>query len=188
MIRRKRHFAIIRPRSPLVVDMVPFALLDDPLEYIFAEHVRQRAICAALQDFADEGRASRDEADKVTSFLIHDRVIHHADEDEDFFPAVRRRSLPEDNLGPVLARLADDHRRSDVIVEDIVAALTAHPERDPVVISRWAGELMQVYAADEQRHLAIENGVVLVIASIRLSRRDLRKMSVAMKARRGVET
>lgn len=96
-------------------------------------------------------------------------MIHHADEDEDLFPAVRRKSLPEDNLGPVLARLADDHRRSDVIVEDIVAALAMHPERDTVRIGPGAGELMQVYAADEQRHLAIENGVVLVIASIRLS-------------------
>ena len=45
MIKRKRSFGIGRPRSPLVVDMVPFALLDDPLEYILAEHVRHRSIC-----------------------------------------------------------------------------------------------------------------------------------------------
>ncbi len=188
MIKRKRPTGIRRPRPPLVVDMVPFALLDDPLEYILADHVRQRSICAALQDFAESRQAGRGEADEVMSFLIHDRVIHHADEDEDLFPAVRRKSLPEDNLGPVLARLTQDHRRSDAIVDDIVAALAAHPERDPVRIGPAAGELMQVYAADEQRHLAIENGVVLVIAGIRLTRRDLRAMSRKMKARRGVGT
>lgn len=175
-----------QPRPPLVVDMVPFALLDHPLKYILADHVRLRAVCAAVQGFANAGQARRADADKVVSFLTHDRLIHHADEDEDLFPVVRRKSLPEDNLGAVLARLREDHRRSDAIVEGVVAALSAHPDRDPVRIGPAAGELMQAYAADQQRHLAIENGVVLVIAGIRLTRRDLRTMSRKMKARRGV--
>jgi Hemerythrin HHE cation binding domain len=186
MIKRKHPTGTPHPRPPLVTDMLPVALLDDPLAYILADHVRQRSICAALQDFADTRRAGRDESERVTFFLLHDRVIHHADEEQDLFPALRRKSLPEDNLGPVLARLTKDHRCSDAMVEGIAAALSAHPNRDPAHISVAAGKLMKAYAADEHRHLAIENGVVLVIAAIRLTGRDLRAMSRKMKARRGV--
>ena len=173
-------------RAPLNIDTVPIALLDDPLEYILADHVRQRSVCAALHDFADQGRAGRAESGKVTAFLTQDRLIHHADEEEDLFPAVRRRSLPEDDLGALLARLCDEHRRSDAAVAGIVAALSAPPDRDPIRIGAAGGALMQTYCADERRHLAIENWVVLVIAAIRLSRGDLRAMSRTMKARRGL--
>jgi len=186
MTRHRPSKAARPPRPPLVIDAIPFALLDEPLEYIFADHARQRAVCAALQDFAETGFASRSEADIVTAFLTHDRPIHHADEEEDLFPLLRRRSVPDDNLGAALARLGEDHRRGDAIVDDIVAALSERPGRQRVTVSDAVGELMQVYAADEHRHLAIENGVVLAIAKIRLTRRDLRIMSRGMKARRGV--
>ena len=33
------------------------------------------------------------------TFLTHDLVLHHADEEEDLFPLVRLRALPEDDLG-----------------------------------------------------------------------------------------
>lgn len=186
MARRKPATADRPSRKPLRLVTIPFAQLDDPLAYLLADHARQRAVCAALQDFAATGRASRDEADQVISFLVQDRVIHHADEDLDLFPAVSRRLLPEDNLGAVLARLREDHRRSDILADAVVAVLSAHPNRKVVRIDATAREALQFYAADEQRHLAIENGVVLAIAAIRLTRRDLRLMSSHMKARRGV--
>ena len=129
MIKHRPSKAARAPRPPLVVASIPFAMLDEPLEYIFADHARQRAVCAALQEFAEVGWASRSEADRVTAFLTHDRPIHHADEEEDLFPLLRRRSVPDDNLGAVLARLGEDHRRGDAIVEDIVAALSARPDQ-----------------------------------------------------------
>ena len=45
---------------------------------------------------------------------------------------------------------------------------------------------MQAYASSEGGHLAIENGIVLAIARIRLTRGDLGAMARGMKARRGV--
>ena len=186
MARRKPTKIDGAARKPLILDMIPFAKLDDPIAYILADHARQREVCAALQDFAAAGRASREEADQVISFLVRDRLMHHADEDLDLFPAVSRRLLPEDNLGAVLARLREDHRRSDVLADAVVAVLSAHPSREIIRINAAAREALQFYAADEQRHLAIENGVVLAIAAIRLTRHDLRVMSRHMKARRGV--
>lgn len=168
------------------IEIIPIALLDEPLEYIFADHFRQRVVFATLQHFAKEASASRAGADTITAFLTHDLVLHHADEDEDLFPLVRLRALPEDDLGAVLARLGEDHRRSDARIEDIVRALIPRTDRDPVHLSKGLCELIQGYVTDGNHHLAVENGVVLAIARIRLARKDLKAISWGMKARRGL--
>ncbi|MGL4974756.1 MAG: hypothetical protein ACRC56_05640, partial [Bosea sp. (in: a-proteobacteria)] len=98
----------------------------------------------------------------------------------------RRRALPADDLGTVLARLSEDHRLSDMMVHAIVDILAATPGDDPVRLDRQAREVMQAYAASEHRHLAMENGIVMAIARIRLKPADLRSISQAMKLRRGV--
>lgn len=169
-----------------IVEPIPFALLDEPLDYIFADHFRQRSIIAALRRFVAAGKATRVEADMVVAYLERDLPLHHEDEDEDLFPAVRRRALPEDDLGGVLARLREDHRQTQPMVEMIAASLSASPARDTIRIDSSTREVMLAYAAGEHRHLAIENGIVLAIARIRLTRNDLKTISRAMKARRGV--
>jgi hemerythrin-like domain-containing protein len=168
------------------VEPMPFSLLDEPLNYIFADHFRQRTVCQILRRFADQKRATRAEADSVAAFFKEDLAAHYRDEEEDLFPLVRRRALPADDLGPVLACLGEDTRRSEDMIGEIVAALTGKPADDPVVLDKASCELMQIYATAEHRHLAIENGVVLAIARVRLKRSDLEKMSANMKARRGV--
>jgi Hemerythrin HHE cation binding domain len=174
------------PACPFVVEAIPFSLIDTPLDYIFADHFRQRSICVALKCFAGNGLVPRSEADMVTAFLDRELPFHHEDEDQDLFPAVLRRALPEDDLGAVLARLSEDHRLSDGMVRAIVTALSATPGADIVKLSRSAREVMQAYAASEHRHLSIENGIVLTIARIRLRASDLKAISNAMKLRRGV--
>lgn len=165
----------------------PFALLNEPLAYILAAHLRQRAVCAVLRRFASDHIASRDEADRVTAFLTGDLRLHHEDEDLDLYPILRRRALPADGLGVTLARLGEEHRQGAAMAELIVEALSARPADDPVHIPGATAEAMQAFAASEMRHLALENGVVLTLARIRLTRPDLKAISQGMKARRGVE-
>jgi hypothetical protein len=165
----------------------PFVLLDEPLAYVLAAHLQQRAICAVLRRFATERAASRAEADRMTAFLTGDLRLHHADEDLDLYPALRRRALPADDLGITLARLGEEHRQSAAMADMIVDALSARPADDMVQIDAASGEAMQAYAASEMRHLALENGVVLALARIRLTRPDLKAISRSMKARRGVD-
>lgn len=172
--------------EPAIVEAIPYALLEEPLNYIFADHFRQRSVCVALKRFSTSGRALRREADMVIAFLEHDLRLHHEDEDEDLFPAVRRRAMAEDALGAVLARLTEDHRQSGLMVSAIVTALAARLDQDPVRLDQQAREIMQAYAASEHRHLALENGIVMSIARIRLKPADLHSISVAMKKRRGV--
>jgi hemerythrin-like domain-containing protein len=175
-----------QPAQEPLVEPIPFTLLDEPLDYIFADHFRQRSILAALRRFAAAGKVNRSEADMVVAYLERDLPLHHDDEDEDLFPALRRRALPEDDLGAVLARLREDHRQAQPMVEMITASLSAHPARDIVRIDSSTREVMLAYAAGEHRHLAIENGIVLAIARIRLTRNDLKAVSRGMKLRRGV--
>ncbi len=169
-----------------LVEEMDLSLLDEPLEYVLADHSRQRSVCAMLTRFSETHLASRSEANRMIAFLTLDLRLHHLDEDEDLFPALSRRLLPEDGLGAVLARLGEDHRRSEEMIDTIVDMLAQHPADDPVRLSTGACQLMSAYTCAEHRHLAIENGVVLAIARIRLTRGDLRKISDGMKARRGV--
>lgn len=168
-------------------DPPPFALLDEPLSYILAAHLRQRAVCAVLRRFATGRAAGRAEADRMTAFLTADLRLHHEDEDLDLYPALRRRALPADGLGVTLARLVEEHRQGAAMADLIVEALSARPADETVQIDASTAEAMQAYAASEMRHLALENGVVLALARIRLTRPDLRAISRGMKARRGVE-
>lgn len=171
-----------------IIEAIPFSLIDTPLDYILADLSRKRSVCVALKRFAHEGKIARSEADMVIAFLDQDLPLHHEDEDHDLFPAVRRRALPADDLGTVLARLSEGHRLSDVMVHAIVDILAATPGDDPVRLDRQAREVMQAYAASEHRHLAMENGIVMAIARIRLKPTDLKAISQAMKLRRGVHT
>lgn len=164
----------------------PLALIDQPLDFIQAEHLRHRAHCAMLSQFVLTRQASRADADRMIAFLTADLALHYADEDEDLFPALRRRALPEDDLGAVLARLGEDHRRQLEMAEGIAASLSRNPATETVRLDIAAVEGIQAYVASENRHLAIENAVVLTIAGVRLNRNDLKAMSRAMKARRGV--
>ncbi|MEQ1650452.1 MAG: hemerythrin domain-containing protein [Hyphomicrobiaceae bacterium] len=171
---------------PFIIDNIPLGLLDQPLEYIFADHARLRSVCAALQRFATEKYVTRGDADMVTAFLTRDRVLHEGDEDDDLFPAVSRRAIPEDQLGAVLARLRDDHRHNRALIDDITSALCRHPSRQIERLSISDRELMQSFAVAENRHIAIENNVVLAIARIRLPGTDLKEISRGMRMRRGL--
>jgi hypothetical protein len=72
------------------------------------------------------------------------------------------------------------------MIEDMTAALMQHPAEKAVYLSTSICRLIQAYVVGENRHLAVENGVLLAIARIRLTPKDLKAISRGMKARRGV--
>ncbi len=177
-----------QPGAPerFVLEPLPLALLDDPLEYILADHARQRALCEGLRRLAATGLAPLAEADHIVTYLGRDLDWHHEDEDRDLFPMLARRALPEDDLGPALVRLGEDHERAEPAARAIIDALSRPGRDDPIRLDDAAREVMRAYAASEHQHLAIENGVVMAIARVRLKRADLKSISAAMKIRRGV--
>lgn len=165
---------------------LPVAMLDKPLEYFFAEHLRHRCLCALLRRVATEPQCARAMADRIVAFMQHEMPRHHEDEDDILLPLVLQRAVPEDGLAPVIERLADDHRRAQRQAHRIIEALTSQPAGAPAEITPRLAELMRNYARDEHRHLAVENAIVLVIARKRLKPTDLVSIARAMRARRGL--
>lgn len=170
----------------LFVNAPPVALLSDPLAYILADHCRQRMACGALEAFAAAGRLAKTSADRVAAFLTRDVPLHFADEEQDLFPALRQRALPEDRIEPVLVGLVLDHGRCRDLISEIVGALSGARSHDPVELEPGIGAIMRTYSMTEQRHLAIENAILIPIAQGRLKSDDLKLMSLHMRARRGV--
>lgn len=168
-----------------LVEAMPPSLLDEPLAYIFADHFRQRTICSSLRRFALAGKVDRDDAEAVAAFLAYDVRLDHEDEEMDLYPAVRRRELEGDNLGDIVARLLEDHRLARPVADRIVAELSCRTA-EVVEIGSAARVLMETYASTESGHLALENGIVLAIARVRLTQADLEVMTRSMKARRGI--
>lgn len=164
----------------------PIRLLDEPLEYLVAEHFRHRCVCGMLRRLASGKEIERALAGSVAIYLSRDLPLHHQDEDEDLFPALSKRSLPEDGLRPLLGQLSDDHLKAAAMTRRIIDALAPPATGGCVRITRRSADLVSDYGNCEQRHLAIENGIVLVLARKRLKAADLQSISRSMKARRGV--
>lgn len=171
-------------RGEVVPAALPTHLLSTPLEYLYADHLRQRGVCAVLRRLAAAGHVDEDEAKVLASFLERDMILHHADEEETLFPLLGKRCDHDDRLEADLSRLSLDHRKSRpqlLRIADILLQAGGH-------ISASDASLFANFAAHEFRHLAFESGVILPIARVRLTRKDIATLSRQMRARRGIAT
>lgn len=82
-----------------------------PLEFIFAEHDRQRIICAVIERLANDLHASdaRENAAHVLDHLENTLPLHIADEERDLFPLLWQRCLDDDGIDELLALLQKEH-------------------------------------------------------------------------------
>lgn len=166
---------------------LPSGLVNQPLEWFAIEHVRHRQFCAEMHAIADRTAFDPQPIVALVEFLRHELGRHLADEEQDLFPLLRKRGRPEDNVDEVLARLEGEHR-GDLAhghalrahLERCLETRTA-PGRDPAV--KLA---LDAFASQELRHLALENAVVLPLARLRLTPRDLKALSRRLAARRGL--
>lgn len=165
----------------------PNELLSDPIGWFFAEHQRHRQFCDLVQ------RASMatvyDEAlvHWLLDFVVHDLALHVLDEEEDLFPLMRARAQPEDDLDKVLGRLQGEHAKDLTAA----AAVRQHLEaclrqQAPISRNNVRRRALEAFAAQERGHLALENAVVLPLARLRLTERDLLDLSNRLAKRRGV--
>lgn len=164
----------------------PDELLHDPIEWFFAEHHRHRQFCYAMQRAAMATDFDETMIGWLLDFVVHDLPLHVLDEEEDLFPLVRRRARPEDDLDKVFRRLQDEHAKDLTAA----AAVRHHLEsclRQQAPISRniVRRRALEAFAAQERGHLALENAVVLPIARLRLTERDLLDLSSRLAKRRG---
>lgn len=165
----------------------PVDLLLTPLDYIFADHFRQRSLCRILGELAGAAEFDRAMAQAALDFLRTDFFLHVFDEEKDLFPLLRKRREKQDRIGDILARLVSEHSADALDAELIVAALAgALDEAAPAPLDEAARALFARFAANERRHLTAENAIVLPMARARLTSGDLETLGRHMAARRGI--
>ncbi len=112
-------------------------------------------------------------------------TLHVIDEEEDFFPLLRQRCLPDDDVGPVLDQMQSEHaedRRLAQQVRDVLQqALVA---QRPVNTVQGGPEALRAFAEHQKHHLVMENAVLAPFARKRLTEDDLRRLTERFAARR----
>ncbi len=168
------------------LEPLPQQLLRKPLEYILADHLRQRVLCILCEQLADADELDVRIATEVMNYLKTDMVVHVIDEEQDLFPLLRRRAQEGDDIEDALGQLSGEHANEEDLAKAITdglgdaLALPNNPLRDQLKQS------LRDFAQNERRHLALENATVMPLAKVRLSDRDLNDLAARMAARRGI--
>ncbi len=159
-----------------------------PIEALLTEHDRQRIVCAALERLANDLDAgdAQNNAGYVLDYLENELPLHIADEENDLFPLLERRCLPEDQIDEMLALLSAEHAEDDAHREELIEPLRAiaagSKPPDGISFVRHA----HAFATFQRRHLAWENGTILPLARKRLSERDQLELGRKLAARHGL--
>lgn len=165
----------------------PPDLLMEPIDYLFADHFRQRMLCTVLDDIAEAESVDLDLLEAVVRFLGNDLAPHVLDEEEDLFPLLRMRAKPEDEIDRVLGQLSEEHVSDETDAKQIMVILdTIKQSGKRSKMSLEDKVLLKRFAANERQHLIVENAIVLPLARARLTETDKRKLSLNMAARRGI--
>jgi hemerythrin-like domain-containing protein len=170
-----------RLRTTPSIAPAPEGLLDSPLDFLLAEHFRQREAALLLALIAD-GIINKETMRSVRKFLLTDLEEHTLDENLVFFPALRRHCRPEDDIERLIDVLVREHESDRLLgaqAADVIAKLVE--EEAPTEFERGR---LRVFAEHLRGHIALENGVLLPIARARLEVADLAALARELKARR----
>jgi len=168
------------------LEPLPNELLRKPLDYILADHLRQRVLCVLCEQLADAEHLLTDLAETVLAYLKSDMVVHVIDEEQDLFPLIRRRAEDEDDIEEALGKLSGEHAAEENVAEQIAEGLAAALRNPTVGLGDDLRRLLMEFAHNERQHLALENATVMPIAKVRLTERDLKDLAGRMAARRGI--
>lgn len=169
------------------IDEIPKTLIRQPLDWFVAEHYRHRQFCALMHELSRSVLFDPEPITAVVEFLRHELGRHLADEEDDLFPLLKERARPDDDVDQVLGRLRAEHRgdlaHGHSLRLHLERCLETHtaPGLDPAVALA-----LDAFASQELRHLALENAVVLPLAKLRLTTKDLKALSRRLAARRGL--
>ena len=169
------------PDDPWKIEPLSEALMDDPIEFIFADHLRQRQAAIILTMVA-AGEFNTVGVKNLVDFLKEDFALHIADEELGFFPLLREQCLAEDKIEPLIARLIDEHKGDESLGDEVIELLEALLKGEK--LASGAAAKLSSFAEHILQHLAVENAVLLPIARVRMNNASLDALSGMLKARR----
>jgi hemerythrin-like domain-containing protein len=160
--------------------------LENALDFIVEDHMREREVCALIDNLVAARPINRAERQMILSFLTKDLPQHFADEEMDLFPLMLERCDPEEEIKSVIDKLESDHVHafSDA---PAIAALIQEMETGDAPFSEAACAQLAEFASHARRHLILENAIILPIARARLTKDDLKIMREHMLERRGLD-
>jgi len=169
------------------IEEMPAELLREPLVWFFAEHYRHRSVCKRLRELVQTVGFDEGALREVLHFLENDLPLHIIDEEDDLFPLLRRRCEPDDQIEQVLGMLSGDHASDMDDASGVKALITSAlaGRRSPAGFAE-ASQVILPFCRSQERHIAVENAVVLPIARARLTEADLRNLGQRLAARRGL--
>lgn len=163
----------LRTLSPL-----PENLLAQPLEYLGADHFRLETLGRILVDASAPDRVMEDKTrDTLLRFLEVELPRHLNDEEDDLFPLIDAHCPVSSPLHPLVNLLKSMHRRLDGMRADL--AKTLNRDATDGRTAHTFGELLHW-------NIAIEDSVVMPLASTCLAVSELDFLAHAMSARRQV--
>jgi hemerythrin-like domain-containing protein len=175
-----------RKRSVNALGKLASQLLRTPLTYILADHHRQRELFGMCEELAEADNFDPDLAQIIATFLEGEMELHVIDEEEDLFPMLRRRLLPEDDIERIMGLLSGEHAADQALAVEIVAALKRGIGTKSTTLETELRNALLTFADRQRRHLAVENAIVIPLAAIRLSKKDTTDLGRRMAVRRGI--
>jgi hemerythrin-like domain-containing protein len=175
--------------QPFRLDRIPDNLLREPLDYLMADHVRQRKVCDAL-DILAAGTARDDDAlaiaDAVVAYLSGDFLLHIQDEEIDLFPYLEAAANRDGDVASIEG-LKRDHVTDLALAKALVTELRQLAVSEGAPRSAGFNRGAVAFTMTERRHLGLEDQVILPLARRRLSPADLDRIGRAMAARRNID-
>jgi hemerythrin-like domain-containing protein len=142
-------------------------------------------MCNALDDLAAAECCDAAAVARLAEFIRSDLTLHITDEEEIFFPMLRARCLPEDEIDAALERMNREHEEDrDLSAEVRIFLLLAATEGRPISAIAGAPEALRRFAQNQRRHMMLENAVLIPLARRRLSDEDIAVLSARLAARR----
>ena len=169
----------------------PAAGFEVPLEMLSACHGRVERQCQTMlrlvPHIAANGpdQAAREAAQNVMRYFDTAARHHHADEEQDLFPALLRTApdAGRARLGELIDTLLAEHRALEQAWLQVRAKLeTISLGRKPELGANEVGRLVDLYAS----HIAREEEELLPLATRLLDEAQLDAVGRAMRLRRGI--
>ncbi|WP_395646939.1 hemerythrin domain-containing protein [Terricaulis sp.] len=162
---------------------------EEAVDFILFEHLRHREMCTALERMAAAPAADAVEAAKLAQFIRHDLTLHILDEEELFFPLLRERCLPEDEIDAALQRMNREHAEDRELSAQVrLILLSIATEAKAPASIKGGAEALRRFAQNQRRHMMLENAVLIPLARRRLTGGDLAALGQRLAARRRLES
>ena len=169
----------------------PTAGFEVPLEMLSACHSRIERQCATLRRLADyvgkhgSDFEARSAAASVMRYFDTSAQHHHADEEEDLFPALIESMAGSDPvcLRELIAAFTAEHRELEARWKELRSVLERVVAGDSAPLSSQAVEtFVRLY----EQHIEREESELLPMAARLLSDQALDRIGRAMRERRGI--